>query len=72
MKRIRELMMRWGGLFNKLAKDRELDEEIESHLQLRASSSSSVSPVYSLAGCPPGARRSSIRFRRFVRSKEFP
>src|SRR5258708_7798780 len=34
MKRLRELMLRFGGLFNKQHKDRDLDEEIESHLQL--------------------------------------
>ena len=34
MKRLREWIMRIGGLFNKQRKDRELDEEIESHLQL--------------------------------------
>src|SRR5207249_3705077 len=34
MKRLREWMVRFGGLFNKQRKDRELDEEIESHLQL--------------------------------------
>src|SRR5437867_1984952 len=34
MKRFREWMVRLGGLFNKRRKDRELDEEIESHLQL--------------------------------------
>src|SRR2546422_213729 len=34
MKRLREWMVRFGGLFNKQSKDRELDEEIESHLQL--------------------------------------
>jgi len=34
MKRLREWMMRIGGLFNKQRKDRELDDEIESHLQL--------------------------------------
>src|SRR6266498_3833049 len=34
MKRLRESMMRIGGLFNKQRKDRELNEEIESHLQL--------------------------------------
>ncbi len=33
MKRLRESMMRIGGLFNKQRKDRELNEEIESHLQ---------------------------------------
>ncbi len=31
---LRELISRFGGLFNKRRKDRELDDEIESHLQL--------------------------------------
>src|SRR5437762_8756918 len=34
MKRLREWMVRFGGLFNKQRKDRELDEEIQSHLQM--------------------------------------
>src|SRR5580765_3662853 len=34
MKRLREWMVRFGGLFNKQRKDRELDDEIESHLQM--------------------------------------
>jgi len=34
MRKLRELLPRFGGLFNKQRKDRELDEEIESHLQL--------------------------------------
>src|SRR3979409_1505268 len=34
MKRIREWMVRFGGLFNKQRKDRELNEEIESHVQM--------------------------------------
>ena len=34
MRRLREWILRFGGLFNKQRKDRELDEEIESHLQL--------------------------------------
>ena len=34
MRRLRELIVRFGGLLNKARKDRELDEEIESHLQL--------------------------------------
>src|SRR5947207_7356985 len=34
MRKLRELILRFGGLFNKQRKDRELDEEIESHLQL--------------------------------------
>src|SRR6266511_2505361 len=34
MRRLRELIFRFGGLFNKQHKDRELDDEIESHLQM--------------------------------------
>src|SRR6266481_8079741 len=34
MRRLRELILRFGGLFNKRRKNRELNEEIESHLQL--------------------------------------
>jgi predicted permease len=34
MRKLRELILRFGGLFNKQRKDRELDDELESHLQL--------------------------------------
>ena len=34
MRKVRELMVRIGGLFNKHRKDQEFDQEIESHLQL--------------------------------------
>src|SRR5688572_29325824 len=34
MRRVRELIFRFVGLFNKGCKDHELDEEIESHLQM--------------------------------------
>ena len=34
MRKLREWILRFGGLFNKQHKDRELDEEIESHLQM--------------------------------------
>lgn len=34
MKRLRECMTRFGGLFNKQRKDRELDDEFESHLHM--------------------------------------
>src|SRR6266498_2659465 len=34
MRKLRELFLRIGGLFNKQRKDRDLDEEIESHLQM--------------------------------------
>src|SRR5215831_9531031 len=35
MKRLREWILRFGGLFNKQRKDRELEDEIESHLQMQ-------------------------------------
>jgi hypothetical protein len=34
MRRLREFILRLGGLFNKQSKDREFEEEIEGHLQL--------------------------------------
>src|SRR6059058_2602465 len=34
MRKLRALILRFAGLFNTLRKDRELDEEIESHLQM--------------------------------------
>src|SRR5437667_7708291 len=34
MRRLREWIVRFGGLFNRQRKDWELDEEIESHLQM--------------------------------------
>jgi predicted permease len=34
MRRLREWTLRLGGFFNKQRKDRELDEEIESHVQM--------------------------------------
>src|SRR3712207_5169206 len=34
MRKFREFIQRFAGLFNKQRKDRELDEEIESHLQM--------------------------------------
>src|SRR3989441_12504427 len=34
MRKLRELFLRFGGLFNKQRRDRELEDEIESHLQL--------------------------------------
>src|SRR5881397_3867383 len=34
MRRLREWILRFGGLFNKQRKDREFDQEIESHLQM--------------------------------------
>ncbi|MGC2422345.1 MAG: ABC transporter permease [Candidatus Acidiferrales bacterium] len=34
MRRLRAWLVRWGGLFNKRRQDRELAEELESHLQM--------------------------------------
>jgi predicted permease len=34
MRKLREFVQRFGGLFNKQRQDRELEDEIESHLQL--------------------------------------
>jgi predicted permease len=34
MRRLRAWLVRWGGLFNKKLRDRELAEELESHLQM--------------------------------------
>src|SRR6266540_3853873 len=34
MRKLREWTLRLGGFFNKQRKDRELDDEIESHLQM--------------------------------------
>src|SRR5690349_14072497 len=34
MRRVREWILRFGGLFNRQRRDQELDEEIESHIQL--------------------------------------
>src|ERR1043166_6048974 len=34
MRKLRELILRFGGLFSQQRKDRELDEEIQSHLRM--------------------------------------
>ena len=34
MRRLRGWLVRWGGLFNRKLRDRELAEELESHLQM--------------------------------------
>lgn len=34
MRKVRELILRLGGLFNKQRKDRDFDQEMESHLQM--------------------------------------
>src|SRR5438045_3527968 len=35
MRKLRALILRFAGLFNTQRKDRELDDEIESHLQMQ-------------------------------------
>ena len=34
MRKLRGWIMRFGGLFNKVQKDRELQEELDSHIQM--------------------------------------
>jgi predicted permease len=54
MKQIRQWVMRLGGLFNQQRKDRELDEEIESHLQLH------IEDNLRLGMSPEEARRQAL------------
>ena len=54
MNRFRELMMRFCGLFNRQHKDRELEAEIESHLQLH------IEENLRLGMSPQEARRQAI------------
>src|SRR5438093_2928765 len=54
MRRLREWMMRFRGLFNKRRKDRDLDEEIESHLQLH------IEDNLRLGMTPEEARRQAL------------
>ncbi len=54
MKRFRELIFRFGGLFNKQRKDQELDQEIESHLQMH------IEDNFRLGMTPEEARREAL------------
>src|SRR5216117_1125564 len=54
MKKIREWILRFGGLLNKQRKDRELDDEIESHLQLH------IEDNLRLGRTPDEARRQAM------------
>src|SRR5688500_9156273 len=54
VRRLRELIVRLGGLFNKQRKDRELDEEIESHLQMH------IEDKLRLGMTPEEARRQAM------------
>src|SRR5712691_3003486 len=54
MRRLREFVQRFGGLFNKQRKDRELDDEIESHLQMH------IDDNLRLGMTPEEARRAAM------------
>src|SRR6266540_3370246 len=54
MRKLRELFLRIGGLFNKQRKDRDLDDEIESHLQLH------IEDNLRLGMTPDEARRQAL------------
>src|SRR6266480_7198090 len=65
MRRLRKWILRFGGLFNKQQKDRELDEEIESHLQLH------IEDNVRLGMTPDEARRQAmIQFGGIESTKE--
>src|SRR5437016_12890516 len=65
MRILREWIVRFGGLFNKQRKDRELDEEIESHLQLH------IEDNLRLGMTPDEARRQAmIQFGGIESTKE--
>ena len=54
MRKLRELILRFGGLFSKQRKDRELDDEIESHLQFH------IEDNVRLGMTPEEARREAL------------
>lgn len=54
MRKLRELVQRFAGLFDKQRKDRELEEEIESHLQLH------IEDSLRLGMTPEEARRQAL------------
>src|SRR5213594_3551309 len=65
MRKLREWILRFGGLFNKQRKDWELDEEIESHLQLH------IEDNIRLGMTPDEARRQAmIQFGGIESTKE--
>ena len=65
MRRLREWILRFGGLFNRQRKDWELDEEIESHLQMH------IEDNLRLGMTPDEARRQAmIQFGGIESSKE--
>ncbi len=54
MRRFREWIVRFGGLFNKQRKDRDLDDEIASHLRLHVEDNLRLSMT---------AARSALRYK---------
>src|SRR5687768_13068840 len=65
MRRLRELILRFGGLFSKQRKDQELDDEIESHLQMH------IEDNVRLGMTPEEARRRAmIKFGGIESTKE--
>src|SRR5688572_15305055 len=54
MRKLREFVQRFGGLFNKQRKDRELDDEIESHVQMH------IEDNLRLGMTPEEARRQAL------------
>src|SRR5437762_1637754 len=54
MRRLREWIVRFGGLFNRQRKDRQLDVEIESHIQM------SIEDNLRLGMTPDEARRQAM------------
>jgi putative ABC transport system permease protein len=54
MRKLRALVQRFGGLFNRQRKDRELDEEIESHLHMH------IEDNLRLGMTPEEARRQAL------------
>src|SRR5216683_4911559 len=54
MRKIREWILRFGGLFNKQRKDRELDQELETNLQFH------IEDNLRLGKTPEEARRQAL------------
>src|SRR6266853_417481 len=54
MRKVREWILRFSGLFYKRRKDRELDDEIESHLQMH------IEENLRLGMAPEEARREAM------------
>src|SRR5258707_2466952 len=65
MRQFRQWMMRFGGLFNRRRKDGELDDEIESHVQMH------IEDNLRLGLTPEEARREAmIKFGGIESTKE--